>query len=134
MSEQSTPLAQGRYAGSTAAELSGRGRGARMAAGDDQRVLFPRNGQVTLYGDRLAIGGWDGRADLVLRPREVTSVRNEYTDLYGRFVGGLLNSGRSLIIDTVSHGEIYLMIDHRRFLETTNNRTWARLLKTWLAS
>lgn len=105
-----------------------------MAAGDDQRVLFPRNGQVTLYGDRLAIGGWDGRADLVLRPREVTSVRNEYTDLYGRFVGGLLNSGRSLIIDTVSHGEIYLMIDHRRFLETTNNRTWARLLKTWLAS
>jgi hypothetical protein len=129
-----TTLAHGSYAGSTAEALTGRGRGSRIAAGADQRVLFPRRGEVTLHDDRLTIGGWDGKTDLVLRREDVKSVGNEYTGLYGRFVGGLLNSGKPLILQTAAHGEIYLMVDHRRFLETTSNRKWARLLQTWLAS
>ncbi|MEW9556247.1 hypothetical protein [Nonomuraea sp. NPDC050783] len=41
------------------------------------------------YADRLVINGWDGKTDLSRRPGEVISVRNECTDLYGRFAGGL---------------------------------------------
>ncbi|MEV0151443.1 MULTISPECIES: hypothetical protein [unclassified Nonomuraea] len=134
MNERKATLAQGTFAGSTADELAARGRGDRIAAGADQRVLFPRRGQMVLHTDRLVISGWDGTTDLILRPGEVTSVRNEYTDLYGRCVGGLLNSGKPLILGTSAQGEIYLMVNHRRFLETTRNRTWARLLKDWTAS
>ncbi|MEV4117034.1 hypothetical protein [Nonomuraea sp. NPDC049695] len=105
MNERKAPSAQGTYAGSTADELAGRSRGDRIAAGADQRVLFPRRGQVVLHADRLVISGWDGKTDLILRPSEVTSVRNEYTDLCGRFVGGLLNSGKPLILGTAAHGE-----------------------------
>ncbi|GAA3263733.1 hypothetical protein GCM10020216_106830 [Nonomuraea helvata] len=97
-------------------------------------MLFPRRGQVVLRADRLVISGWDGTTDLILRPGEVTSVRNEYTDLYGRFVGGLLNSCKPLVLGTAAHGEVYLMVNHRRFLETTDNRAWARLLKDWIAA
>jgi hypothetical protein len=134
MSESKVPLAAGSYVGSPAEELAGRKRGHRIAAGVDQRVLFSRTGRLELYPDRLVIGGWHGGADLVLRPEEVRSAANEYTDLYGRFVGGLLNSGRPLIVETVTAGEIYLMVDHKTFLETTANRKWTRLLKSWLVS
>ncbi|WP_369229427.1 hypothetical protein AB5J56_02165 [Streptomyces sp. R21] len=134
MSESKVPLAAGSYVGSPAEELARRKRGHRIAAGVDQRVLFPRTGRLELHHDRLMIGGWHGGSDLVLRPAEVRSVTNEYTDLYGRFVGGLLNSGRPLIVETVTAGEIYLMVDHKTFLETTSNRKWTRLLKSWLMS
>ncbi|MFC4909486.1 hypothetical protein [Actinomadura gamaensis] len=132
MSEIDAPLAQAPYIGCTTVELRSRRRGDRIAAGVDQSVLFPRRGEVELHADRLVLRGWGDGGALVLRPSDVTSVANEYTELYGRFVGGLLNAGRPLILGTVPAGEIYLMIDHRTFMETTDNRRWAKLIRKWL--
>lgn len=134
MDEINAPLAQAPYIGCMTEELRARRKGDRIAAGVDQSVLFPRRGEATLHDDRLVLGAWGDDGDLVLRPGEVTSVANEYTKLYGRFIGGLLNAGKPLILGTVPAGEIYLMIDHRTFMETTDNRRWAGLVRTWLSS
>ncbi|GAA4638258.1 hypothetical protein GCM10023196_095240 [Actinoallomurus vinaceus] len=134
MTQIETPLAQAPYIASTAEELRARRKGDRIAAGVDQSVLFPRRGQATLYDDRLVLSGWGDDGDLVLRPDQVTSVANEFTNLYGRFIGGLLNAGKPLILGTTMVGEIYLMIDHRTFMETTDNRRWTALIKEWLGS
>ncbi|MEO3875477.1 hypothetical protein ABGB18_42415 [Nonomuraea sp. B12E4] len=134
MNDVKAPLAQATYIGCTTEELAARRKGDKIAGGVDQRVLFPRRGAVVLYEDRLLLQGWDDQADLVLRQAEVTSVDNEFTELYRRFLGGLLNSGKPLILGTATVGEIYLMVDHKTFMETTDNRRWATLLKTWLSS
>jgi len=128
------PLARASYVGSTTEELARKRLGDRIAAGVDQKTLFPRRGKVTLRAEHLALEGWHERGDLVLRRADVTSIANEFTELYGRFLGGLLNAGKPLILGTTVAGEIYLMIDHKSFLETTSNRKWAKLLNTWLHS
>ncbi|MGI5126095.1 hypothetical protein ACQEVB_04700 [Pseudonocardia sp. CA-107938] len=117
------------YIGCTAAELAAKRRGDRIAAGVDQKVLFHRRGRITLTSGRLLLEGW-GDEDLVLQPADVTAVENRFTDLYGRFIGGLLNAGKPLIL-TTPVGEIYLMIDHRTFMETTDNRRWTMLINAW---
>ena len=123
-------IAVAEYIGATTAELAAKRRGDRAAAGVDQKVLFRRRGRITLTADRLHLHGWGDGGDLVLRPAEVTGVENRFTDLYGRFVGGLLNAGKPLILQTTV-GEIYLMVDHRTFMETTDNRRWAALIERW---
>jgi hypothetical protein len=128
------PLAQASYIGSTTEELARKKRGDRVAAGVDQKTLFSRRGKVTLRSEHLVLEGWGDEGDLVLRPADIASIANEFTELYGRFMGGLLNAGKPLILDTAIVGEIYLMIDHKTFLETTSNRKWARLLNAWLHS
>jgi len=128
------PLAQASYIGSTTDELARKKRGDRIAAGVDQKTLFPRRGNVTLRSEQLVLEGWSDEGDLVLRPANITSITHEFTELYGRFLGGLLNAGKPLILDTTIVGEIYLMIDHKTFLETTSNRKWAKLLNAWLHS
>jgi hypothetical protein len=134
MTKKAALLAQARYIGTTTAELAAKKRGDRVAAGVDQTVLFPRRGDVSLYEDTLVLGGWGDQGDLELRPEQVVSVRNEFTELYGRFIGGLLNAGKPLILGTLVVDEIYLMVDHKTFMETTDNRKWAKLLGTWLSS
>jgi hypothetical protein len=123
-------IAVAEYIGSTAPELAAKRRGDRVAAGVDQRVLFARRGRITLTVDALCLEGWGEQGDLVLHPPDVRGVANRFTALYGRFVGGLLNAGKPLILETVV-GEIYLMVDHRTFMETTDNRRWAALIETW---
>ncbi|MBO2453448.1 hypothetical protein J4573_40590 [Actinomadura barringtoniae] len=132
MGKIEAPSAQAPYIGCTTEELRARRTGDRIAAGVDQSVLFQRRGEASLHDDRLVLQGWGDGGDLVLRPDEVTSVANEYTKLYGRFIGGLLNAGKPLILGTVPVGEIYLMIDHRTFMETTDNRKWSGLIREWL--
>ncbi|MEV0400565.1 hypothetical protein [Actinoallomurus sp. NPDC050550] len=134
MTEIKTPLAEARYIGCTADELTTRKKGDRLAAGIDQSVLFHRRGSATLHEDRLVLSDWADTGDLVLRPVDVISVTNEYTKLYGRFIGGLLNAGKPLIMGTTKAGEIYLMVNHKTFMETTDNRKWTQLIKTWLNS
>jgi hypothetical protein len=127
-------LARASYIGCTTEELARKSHGDRIAAGVDQKTLFPRRGTVTLHSEDIVLEGWRDGGDLVLRRADVTSITNEFTELYGRFLGGLLNAGKPLILGTTVVGEIYLMIDHRSFLETTSNRTWAKLLNTWMHS
>jgi hypothetical protein len=131
MTQRTAPTAHAQYIGSTTEELAAKRRGDRIAAGVDQKVLFPRRGVITLFPDRLVLSGWNDTGDLVLRPAEVLSIENRFTDLYGRFLGGLLNAGKPLVVRTSTAGEIYLMVDHKTFMETTDNRRWARLLDSW---
>jgi hypothetical protein len=131
---QETSLARGDYLGATADELGQKTAGDKIAAGIRQKALFHRRGPVTLERDRLVLGAWGDAGDLELRPEDIASVRRAYTELYGRFIGALLNSGTPLILGTATAGEIYLLIERKDFRETTHSRTWEKRLKDWLAT
>lgn len=123
--------AQGEYKGTSAEELAAKKRGDRLAAGVDQSVLFPRRGTIRLQPDRMVLTDWGGSGDLLLDPGHVTGVERKFTDLYGRFIGGLLDSGKPLILETTSVGSIYLLVNHKAFMETTENRKWEELIDRW---
>lgn len=129
-----TFLARSDYLGATAEELGQKSAADKLAAGIRQKALFQRRGQVTLESDRLLLGGWGDTGDLELLPEDITSVRTAYTALYGRFIGGLLSSGRPLILGTTVAGEIYLLIDREEFMETTEDRGWEKRINDWLAT
>ncbi|MDT7619763.1 MAG: hypothetical protein QOF99_664 [Pseudonocardiales bacterium] len=63
-------------------------------------MVFQRRGDISLYPDRLVLDGWTDSGDLVLTRPEITSVETRFTELYGRFIGGLLNAGKPLILRT----------------------------------
>lgn len=132
MNEDETPQAQGDYVGATADELRRKTTADKMAGGVSQKALFLRRGRIALYEDRLVLGEWGEAGDLVLRRADITSVEVRFTDLYGRFIGGLLNAGKPLILGTVPAGEIYLLIDRKEFMETTDDRAWAARIEAWL--
>ncbi|RII14000.1 hypothetical protein DSC45_22105 [Streptomyces sp. YIM 130001] len=126
-------MAEGEYKGSSAEELAAKKRGDRIAAGVDQSVLFPRRGSVLMTAGRLVLTDWGGSGDLTLRPGQVVGVERKFTDLYGRFVGGLLDSGKPLILETTAAGKIYLLVNHKTFMETTDNKKWEKLINQWRA-
>ncbi|MFK0174877.1 hypothetical protein ACIQVR_02805 [Streptomyces xanthochromogenes] len=129
------PVAWAAYIGATAAELGRRTGAAKAAAGVSQKVLFQRRGSVALYEDRLVLGGWNDSGDLVLGAADIASARTRFTELYGRFIGGLLNAGKPLILETrTDAGEIYLLIDRKEFMETTDDRAWERRINAWLGN
>ena len=132
MSENETVRAAGDYVGATADELRRRTSADKVAGVVSQKALFLRRGRISLHDERLVLGGWGENGDLVLSRADLTSVDVRFTDLYGRFIGGLLNAGKPLILDTVPAGEIYLLIDRKEFLETTDDRAWAARLTAWL--
>ncbi|MGW3288595.1 hypothetical protein ACWDR3_28545 [Streptomyces sp. NPDC001002] len=125
---------RGDYVGATADELRAKTGADRISAGISQKVLFQRRGIITLDQDRLVLGGWSEGTDLILRRAEITKVETRFTELYGRFIGGLLNAGKPLILDTTTVGEIYLLIDRKEFMETTRDREWERHITTWLTT
>ncbi|MFG2576253.1 hypothetical protein [Streptomyces sp. NPDC048481] len=133
MNDIGTPLAEADYIGATAHELGEKRAAAKIAAGISQRTLFPRRGRIVLHPDRLVLTGWSHNGDLTLTRADVTAAETRFTHLYGRFLGGLLNAGRPLILSTadVSAGEVYLLINHRGFLETTDDRAWAQRIEHW---
>jgi hypothetical protein len=133
MTTQSAPTAQAPYVGATADELSDKSGTDKIAAGVSQKVLFQRRGTISLYPDRLVLDGWTDSGDLVLTRSEISSVETRFTELYGRFIGGLLNAGKPLILRTTSAGEIYLLVNRKELMETTDDRRWEKLIKTWLA-
>ncbi|MDT7601176.1 MAG: hypothetical protein QOK26_3253 [Pseudonocardiales bacterium] len=96
-------------------------------------MLLQRRGDIALYPDRLVLDGWTDSGDLVLTRPEVTSLETRFTELYGRLIGGLLNAGKPLILRTADAGEIYLLINRKEFMETTDDRRWEKLIKPWLA-
>lgn len=107
--------------------------GRRWAAVINQRVLFRHRGTAELLSDRLVLGGWD-RADLVIGAEQVSRIQRTFTSLYGRFVGGgSAEWGAPVIIDTAPDLQIYLLFDHRAFLEKSSNVDWHLDLITWRA-
>ncbi|MFI1507749.1 hypothetical protein [Streptomyces sp. NPDC020597] len=133
MNELGTPLAEADYIGATAHELSEKRAAAKITAGISQKTLFQRRGRIILHPGLLVLTGWSDTGDLTLTRADVTAVATRFTHVYGRFLGGLLNAGRPLILNTAhaSAGEVYLLVDHRGFLETTDDRAWAERIERW---
>ena len=121
------------YMGATTNELTNRqSLGDKAAAGASQKSMFGHRGTIVLDDDALTLKGWNGNDDLTLSREDITGLKREFTDLYGRFIGGLLNSGKPLILQTSKVGEIYLLIDRKEFMETTDNKNWQAHLAEWL--
>ena len=126
-------MARAAYLGATSAELASEDGADKIAAGVSQNVLFQRRGDIELYPDRLVLQDWTDAGDLVLNRTDIRSVQTRFTDLYGRCIGGLLNCGKPLIIESTKAGEVYLLINRKEFMETTDDRRWEKLIKAWLA-
>ncbi|MFB9904270.1 hypothetical protein [Allokutzneria oryzae] len=133
MSNTENMLATGTYIGQTADILARRTGADKLAGGVSQKALFQRRGEIALHPDRLVLGDWGDAGDLVLRPGDIKTVRVEFTELYGRFIGGLLNAGKPLILE-LADDEIYLLIDRKEFMETTDDRRWGELIEKWIAA
>ncbi|MFJ4205718.1 hypothetical protein ACIP2Y_39635 [Streptomyces sviceus] len=133
MNDIGAPLAEADYIGATAHELSEKRAGAKIAAGVSQRTLFQRRGRIILHPDLLVLTGWSDNGDLTLTRADITAAETRFTHLYGRFLGGLLNAGQPLILNTTnaSADEVYLLINHRGFLETTDDRAWEKRIERW---
>jgi hypothetical protein len=133
MNDIGTPLAEADYIGATAHELSEKRAAAKIAAGIDQKTLFQRRGRIILHPDVLVLTGWSDNGDLTLTRADITAAETRFTHLYGRFLGGLLNAGQPLILNTTdaSAGEVYLLVNHRGFLETTDDRAWEKRIERW---
>ena len=134
MAESDTLIASGTYIGATADELTNDNSADRAAAMVSQKALFPHRGQIQLFADRMVLGDWRADGDLVLSQRDISAAEVKFTDLYGRFIGGLLNAGKPLIVTVPAIGELYLLIDRKEFMETTDDRRWAKLLDEWLTA
>ncbi|KZM74044.1 hypothetical protein [Nocardia terpenica] len=126
------PAKSGVYIGATATELRGSDPLDKAAGVISQKALFHRRGDITLTDSVLTLSAWADGGDLTLRPSDITSLSRTYTELYGRFIGGLLNSGKPLILQTIAAGTLYLLIDRSELLETTKNGEWARAITAWL--
>ncbi|WP_051735528.1 hypothetical protein [Streptomyces sp. NRRL B-3229] len=133
MNEFAPPLAEADYIGATADELREKRAAAKIAAGISQRTLFQRRGRIILRPDLLVLTGWSDNGDLTLTRADITAAETRFTHLYGRFLGGLLNAGQPLILNTTdaSADEAYLLINHRGFLETTDDRPWEKRIERW---
>ncbi|MEU7722918.1 hypothetical protein [Streptomyces tibetensis] len=133
MNDVAAPLAEADYIGATAHELREKRAAAKIAAGINQKTLFQRRGRIILRPDLLVLTGWADDGDLTLTRADVTAAETRFTHLYGRFLGGLLNAGRPLILNTThaSAEEVYLLVNHRGFLETTDDRAWEKHIERW---
>jgi hypothetical protein len=133
MTKSDTLIASGTYIGATADELTSKTGSDKVAAGVSQKVLFQHRGEISLFPDRLVLGGWLDGDDLVLGQQDITEAQARFTDLYGRFIGGLFNAGKPLILTVPAIDELYLLIDRKEIMETTDDRRWAKLLADWLS-
>lgn len=125
-------LKTGTYIGATTEELEASVKADKAAAMISQKALFRRRGEIRLTADRLDLSGWGDDGTLSLTREDLLEVKREFTDLYGRFIGGLLNAGKPLILVTREH-TIYLLIDRKELMETTSDRQWEEHLTAWLA-
>ncbi|MFE5037675.1 hypothetical protein [Streptomyces sp. NPDC056683] len=136
MNPADTPLAEADYIAATADELSRKQGADRAAALVSQKALFQRRGRIVLRPDRLVLTNWSDTGCLVLARTDITAAETRFTDLYGRFMGGLLNAGKPLILTTTaaapSPGDIYLLVNRREFMETTDDRQWEKRINDWL--
>jgi hypothetical protein len=127
----STITKTGQYIAATAEELRSNSVADKSAGIISQKALFRRRGTIELHAETLILSSWNDAGDLVLARSDIASVRTEFTELYGRFIGGLLNSGKPLILETATAGEIYVLIDRKELMETTKDREWAKAIDAW---
>ncbi|MGW7542832.1 hypothetical protein ACWGKQ_17235 [Streptomyces sp. NPDC054770] len=135
MNTEGSTLYEADYIAATADELSRKQGADKAAALVSQKALFQRRGRIVLHPDRLVLTDWSDTGPLVLTRTDITAAGTRFTDLYGRFLGGLLNAGKPLILSTASAsafpGDIYLLINRREFMETTDDRKWEKRINDW---
>ncbi|MGN6187450.1 MAG: hypothetical protein ACTHOE_01010 [Conexibacter sp.] len=128
------PIKTGAYVGATADELRANTTADKAAGAVSQKALFKRRGTIELTDEALTLSTWGDAGSLTLRREDIRSATTAFTELYGRFIGGLLNAGKPLILDTAAAGEIYLLIDRKELMETTKDREWQQAIEEWLAA
>jgi hypothetical protein len=129
---QQQVIRHGAYIAATAEELAAATFARRWAAAINQRVLFSHRGNADLAADGLVLHGWKRSEPLTVARADITSLSREFTRLYGRFLGGgSAEWGAPIIISRVSGPDIYLLFDHRAFLEKSSNVEWHAALLSW---
>lgn len=114
-------------------ELQSAGRRRRASALVNQKVLFPHRGQATLEPECLELDGWDDRGAIRISPSSVFRITRQFDSEYGAFVGGASSKwGAPVIIELTDGTAMYVLFNHRAFLEKTDNPHWEDLLLTWL--
>jgi hypothetical protein len=122
----------GAYIAATADELASVTFARRCAAAINQRVLFRHRGDADLTADSLVLHGWTRSEPLTVAREDITSLSREFTRLYGRFLGGgSAEWGAPIIVSRVSGPDIYLLFEHRAFLEKSSNVEWHVALLSW---
>ncbi|GAA1582707.1 hypothetical protein GCM10009764_02100 [Nocardia ninae] len=127
-------LRGGTYIAATVDELRRHSAADRAAGIVSQRALFPRRGRIELGPRGLVLTDWSDTGDLTLSREAIISLRRQFTALYGRLLGGLLNAGKPLILQTTTAGEIYILINCRQISEFADNRRWAAAITAWQES
>jgi hypothetical protein len=111
-----------RYLGTTGRHLAELSRADRWWAMLDPRALFSRRGMLSLFGNRIVLGGWEPHASVTVYAREVESVGISST------VGGV----RPIVLRHRNGESLYLMVNHRSLPKRDDNVEWAALLGDWL--
>jgi hypothetical protein len=125
-------IRHGAYIAATAEELAAVTLARRWAAAINQRVLFRHRGIAELAADGLVLRGWKRSEPLTIAREDIAGLKREFTRLYGRFLGGgSAEWGAPIIISRVSGPDIYLLFDHRAFLEKSSNVEWHAALLSW---
>ncbi|MGO1838244.1 hypothetical protein [Microbacterium sp.] len=121
------------YIAALRTELADAGPAKRAAAMINQRALFPHRGQATLTADQLELANWDGQGSIVISQTSVRRVTRQFDKHYGAFVGGASAKwGAPIIIELKDGTVIYVLFNHRAFLEKTDNPEWEDTLLEWL--
>ncbi|CAM5372664.1 hypothetical protein [Corynebacterium variabile] len=137
MSASGTPeyIHASSYVAALRSELGDAGTGRRMTALLNQKVLFPHRGQATLDPTVLTLGTWNDGADLRITKDAVSRITRQFDDYYGAFVGGASSAwGAPVIIEFTDGTAVYVLFDHRTFLEKTDNRNWEADLLRWMSA
>ncbi|MBA8928896.1 hypothetical protein BC739_006113 [Kutzneria viridogrisea] len=126
-------LARDGYIATTAADLAVTSKAAFAKAMINQKVLFPRRGTASLYGNRLVLGDWDSTGDVSIYPSQILDISHEFTELYGRFIGGgVRRFGAPVVLRLKNEVEVYLLLNYRWFVERSDNVRWYGMLAQWM--
>ncbi|UNX54232.1 hypothetical protein MF406_15065 [Georgenia sp. TF02-10] len=109
----------------------------RLAAIIDQRLLFPRSGDIELADGTLQLGTWRS-----FNPGDILSVSLEFLPEYGRVAAGgarggfpsfgaFKRLGAPLVLDLRSGERILLLIGYIWLAGTTKNAAWLPELRAF---
>lgn len=115
-------VASARYLGTTGKHLAQSSRADRWRATLDPRVMFPRRGVLSLFGNRIVLGEWEPHVSVTVYAREVESVG------ISSAVGGM----RPIALRHRNGETLYLLVNRRWLPKGDDNVEWAALLGDWL--
>ncbi|MGO3053531.1 MULTISPECIES: hypothetical protein [Micrococcales] len=122
-----------KYIAALRTELSDARATKRAAALINQRALFPHRGQATLTAEQLEFSDWGRQGSITIARESVRRVTRQFDQHYGAFVGGASAKwGAPIIIELKDGVVIYVLFNHRAFLEKTDNPEWEEALLKWL--